>query len=64
MFFAGKLGTFAKSQAISNWFGEDDTTGFVHSEGHTVHNGMGLERRPQDGHLRWALQRQRPERQT
>jgi hypothetical protein len=33
MFFEGKLGTFAK--AISNWFGEDDTTGFVNSEDHT-----------------------------
>ena len=32
MFFEGKLGTFAKLQAISNRFGEDDTTGFVNSE--------------------------------
>jgi hypothetical protein len=32
MFFEGQLGTFAKLQAISNWFGEDDTTGFVNSE--------------------------------
>jgi hypothetical protein len=33
MFFEGKLGTFAKLQAISNWFAEDDTN-----------NGMGLKR--------------------
>jgi len=35
MFFEGKLGTFTKLQAISNWFGEDDTAGFVNSEGRT-----------------------------
>jgi hypothetical protein len=35
MFFEGKLGTFAKLQAISNWFGEfgeDDTTGIVNDK--------------------------------
>jgi hypothetical protein len=41
-FFEGKLGTFAKLQAISNWFGEDDTTGFVNSEGHAIVNGRKL----------------------